>query len=190
MITVKITLCLTKQIYGCQLYISKHSFALLRVKLNVLLINILTISSLGVFEIARLNIVSDKACGTWMIDINWSLSLNTTIFTFVFSLHWLCSEALSHFPHQANALSIFTGGLQTKHRSVWGCFFRSIEITFGFTFFYLRKHWIHHHLQVSWNFHFLTQLWFPLTLKHACSWISLFYLFEIVACIVGNFINH
>ena len=27
------------------------------------------------------------------------------------------------------------GGLQTKHRSVWGCFFRSIEITFGFTFF-------------------------------------------------------
>ena len=166
------------------------SIRLLWIKLNVLLISILTISFLGVFEISKLNIVSVKACGTWMIDINWSLSLNTTIFTSAFSLHWLCNEALSRFSHQAKALSIFTGGLQTKHRSVLGSFFRSIEITFGCTFFYLRKHWIHHHLQVSWNFHFLTQLWFSLTLKHECSWISIFYLFEIVACIVGNFINH
>lgn len=80
---------------------------------------------------------------------------------------WLCDEALLNFSHHATVLSIFKGEWQTEQRYVWAIVFRSIETT--------EFNRIHHHLQISWNFHFWTQLWFSLALKHARPWISVFW---------------
>lgn len=55
----------------------------------------------------------------------------------------------------------------------------------------MRKHWVHHRLEISWHFHFLIQFCFPLAFEHTRPWISAFsFFFEIVACIVWNFIYH
>ena len=52
----------------------------------------------GVFETTKLMDFSIKACDISMVDLNWSLSSNITIFTSAFGLHWLCDKALFFTP--------------------------------------------------------------------------------------------
>ena len=92
-----------------------------------------TISFLGVFETAKLMDVSIKACGTSMVDLNWPLSFNITIFTSAFDLHWLCDEALSHLSHQATALLTIKAALKIGYSYVCVSVLRSMETTFAFT---------------------------------------------------------
>ena len=92
-----------------------------------------------VFKTTKLMDFCIKACGNSMVDLNWTLSSNITIFTSAFNLQSICNDALSHFSHQATILFIPTGALQTGHRYVCISVLRSMKQPLPLQFFHKRK---------------------------------------------------
>ena len=130
----------------CQLDISKHLFTLLKVKLIVFFIGSMTMSFLVVFEIASLNIVSIKSCRTWIIDhSHW---LPTSLHLFLICIEFVVKGC--HIFHTTQLYYQYLQGNCKQKVGISGPVFSDLlKHAVLFSFFHMRTHWVHHHLQIS-----------------------------------------